>query len=187
MECMRATLGHSSDMRSAHSRHAFAALDNLIDRHYLITVTTEKASMEKTLAQYLRERNAATEAWVAEDPNNRWAGLYTEDLAHWAEIGVLTMRDFLRYEMETQYSDLHKDAYGFRPRGVNLSEWSYEELAEETDRLCRYMESQAEWEAEREALEMAYLQDEAEKENAARDEMPLPIDYVAANYQEGWL
>ena len=46
--------------------------------------------MTKTLAQYLRDRNAATEAWVAEDPTNRWAGMYTEDLTHWAETGVLT-------------------------------------------------------------------------------------------------
>lgn len=143
--------------------------------------------MIKTLAQYLRERNAATEAWVAEDPTNRWAGTYTEDLAHWAEIGVLTVRDFMRYEMETQYSELHKDAYGFRPRGVNLSEWSYEELVEETDRMYEYMASQAEREAEWQAQEMAYIQEAAEEENAARAEMPEPIDYVACKHQEGWL
>jgi len=28
-------------MRSEHSRHAFAALDNLIDRHYIMSVTKE--------------------------------------------------------------------------------------------------------------------------------------------------
>ena len=104
--------------------------------------------MTITLGQYLRERNAATEAWVAEDPDNRWAGMYTEDLAHWAEIGVLTVRDFMRYEMETQFSDLHKDVYGFRPRGVNLSEWTYEKLVDETDYLMRELEEQASYEAE---------------------------------------
>ena len=143
--------------------------------------------MSKTLAQYLRERNAATEAWVAEDPDNRWAGTYSEDLAHWAEIGVLTMRDFLRYEMETQYSDLHKDAYGFRPRGVNLSEWSYEELAEETDRLMCELENQAAYEAEYKARQ-AEIDAEQERERLAwLAEQPEKIDYVACKYQEGWL
>ena len=143
--------------------------------------------MEKTLAQYLRERNAATEAWVAEDPANRWAGTYTEDLAHWAEIGVLTMRDFLRYEMETQYWDLHKDVYGFRPRGVNFSEWSYEELVEETDRLMHELENQAAYEAEYQ-VRQAEIDAEQERERLAwLAEQPEKIDYVAANYQEGWL
>ena len=141
----------------------------------------------KTLAQYLRERNAATEAWVAEDPSNRWAGLYTEDLAHWAEIGVLTVRDFWRYEMETQYSDLHKDAYGFRPRGVNLSEWTYEELVEETDYLMTQIEHQAAHEAEHQRLEEEYRAQQEAEYDAWLAEQPEKIDYVAANYQEGWL
>ena len=140
-----------------------------------------------SLASYLADRNAATLAWVAEDPANRWAGTYTEDLAHWAEIGVLTVRDFMRYEMETQYSDLHKDACGFRPRGVNLSEWTYEELVEETERLCRYMDSRAEEEAEWDRREEEFrLEQEAERA-AWLAEQPEAIDYVACRYQEGWL
>jgi len=142
--------------------------------------------MTKTLAQYLRDRNAATEAWVAEAPD-RWAGMYTEDLAHWAEIGVLTVRDLMRYEMVTQYSDLHKDAYGFRPRGVNVSEWTYEELVEETARLFRHMESQAEADAQWEIQEAAYRAEQEAEHAAWLAEQPEPIDYVAANYQEGWL
>ena len=140
-----------------------------------------------TLAQYLADRNAATLAWVAEDPSNRWAGTYTEDLAHWAEIGVLTVRDLMRYEMETQYSDLYKDVYGVRPRGVNFSAMSYEDLSEETAHLMREMEQQAAYEAEYQAR-----QDEIEAEQelerlAWLAEQPEKIDYVAANYQEGWL
>lgn len=143
--------------------------------------------MEKSLAQYLAERNAATLAWVAEDPTNRWAGTYTEDLAHWAEIGVLTMRDFLRYEMETQYWDLYKDVYGFRPRGVNFSEWSYEQLVEETDYLMEQLEQQAAYDAEYEA-HYKEIEAEQEKERLAwLAEQPEKIDYVAHNYQEGWL
>lgn len=141
--------------------------------------------MTITLAQYLRERNAATEAWVAEAPG-RWAGTYTEDLAHWAEIGVLTVRDFMRYEMECQYSDIHKDAYGFRPR-VNLSEMTYDELVEDTDRMFHHMEMQVESDAEWQKREEEYRA-EQEKEHAAwLAEQPERIDYVACKYQEGWL
>lgn len=140
-----------------------------------------------SLAQYLADRNAATLAWVAEDPANRWAGTYTEDLAHWAEIGVLTVRDLLRYEMECQYSDLHKEAYGFRPRGVNFSDWTYEELCEETDRLWRHAEQEAAYEAEYQARQ-AEIDAEQELERLKwLVEQPEKIDYVAANYQDGWL
>ena len=142
--------------------------------------------MIKSLAEYLRERNAATEAWVAEDPDNRWAGTYTEDLAHWAEIGVLTMRDFLRYEMETQYSELYKDVCGFRPR-VDLSKWTYEQLVDETDYLIRELEQQAAYEAEYEARCAEIDAEQARELLAWQAEQPEKIDYVAANYQDGWL
>lgn len=140
-----------------------------------------------SLAAYLADRNAATMAWVAEDPANRWAGTYTEDLAHWAEIGVLTVRDLMRYEMECQYSDLYKEVYGVRPRGVNFSAMSYEDLSEETAHLMREMEQQAAYEAEYQAR-----QDEIEAEQEAERlawlaEQPEKIDYVACRYQEGWL
>jgi hypothetical protein len=149
-------------------------------------MNTEK-NMTQTLAQYLADRNAATLAWVAEDPDNRWAGTYTEDLAHWAEIGVLTVRDFIRTEMQTQYSDLHKDACGFRPHGVNTSDWTYEQLEVETERLYRYMESQAEYDAEWERQEEAYRLEQEAEHAAWLAEQPEAIDYVACHYQEGWL
>jgi hypothetical protein len=39
-------------MRSLHSRHAFAALDKLIDRHYIMSMTTE-ISMTDTVSSRL--------------------------------------------------------------------------------------------------------------------------------------
>ena len=35
------------------------------------------------LIKEIKSRNIKTKAWVAEDPKNRWAGLYPEDEAHW--------------------------------------------------------------------------------------------------------
>lgn len=140
-----------------------------------------------TLAQYIAQRNAETLAWIAEDPSNRWAGLIVEDLAHWAEQGILTVRDFQRHDLICTIWDLYRDVTGMRPRHMDFDSMSFEELEAEVASLWRMAEADAEREAEMQAQELAWLQEDAEAENVARDEMPLPIDYVAANYQEGWL
>ena len=43
------------------------------------------------LIKEIKSRNIKTKAWVAEDPKNRWAGLYVEDEAHWVERGITTL------------------------------------------------------------------------------------------------
>lgn len=143
--------------------------------------------MQMTLAEFLAAKNAETLAWIAEDPDNRWAGLIVEDLAHWAEQGVLTVRDFQRHDLICTIWDLYRDVTGMRPRHMDFDSMSFEELEAEVASLWRMAEADAEREAEMEAQELAWLQEDAEAENVAREEMPLPIDYVAANYQEGWL
>ena len=143
--------------------------------------------MTQTLAEYLRERNAKTEAWVAEDPANRWAGMYTEDLSHWAEMGITTVAQLERYEMETSIWDLFKEVHGFRPRHIDFNSMTDEDLKSEYKVLIDELELQAERDAEYGSYLMASLEDEALEEDKRRSEMPEPIDYVANNYQEGWL
>lgn len=143
--------------------------------------------MTQTLASYLRDRNAQTEAWIAEDPDNRWAGLLTEDLAHWAEIGIFTVEDFQRYDLIQLIWEMYRDVTGIRPRHMDFDSMSLADLQHEADYLGKRIEAEIEAEAEYERQEMIWAQEDAELENAARDEMPLPIDYVAANYQDGWL
>jgi hypothetical protein len=140
-----------------------------------------------TLAEHLRSLNAKTEAWISEDPDNRWAGLLVEDLTHWAEIGVLTVRDFQRYEMETSIWDLYKEVTGIRPRHMDFASMSFEKLECEYDYLLRQLEAQEE-------SDRAYLEHikEIEREQEAEHEawlaeQPEPIDYVACHHQEGWL
>lgn len=140
-----------------------------------------------TLAQYIAQRNAETEAWIAEDPDNRWAGLIVDDLAFWAEQGILTVKDFNRHNLECTIWDLHRDVYGTRPRHLDFKSMSYEELASECDRLGEQLARQVEADEQWEADMMAYAQEDAEIENVLRDELPLPIDYVACHHQDGWL
>lgn len=140
-----------------------------------------------SLAEHLRSLNAKTLAWIAEDPNNRWAGLYVEDLSHWAEMGILTVRDFKRYEMESTIWELYKDVTGCRPRHMDFSKMSYEELEKECDYLWRQMDAQIEADAEWKRREEEFrLEQEAERA-AWLAEQPEKIDYVACRYQEGWL
>ena len=140
-----------------------------------------------TLAEFLAAKNAETLAWIAEDPDNRWAGLLTEDLAHWAEIGIHTVAQYRRYDLETLVWEMYKDAMGFRPRHMDFASMTDEELEREADSLGRMISSQIEADKEWEAEMMVHAQEDAEEENVARDEQPLPIDYVAHNYQDGWL
>lgn len=140
-----------------------------------------------TLAQYIANRNTETLAWIAEDPNNRWAGLIVDDLVFWAEQGILTVKDFNRHNLECTIWDLYRDVFGTRPRHMDFKSMSYEELERECDLLGKMLEDEIKRNEEWEAEMIAYAQEDAEIENKARDEMPLTIDYVAANYQDGWL
>jgi hypothetical protein len=140
-----------------------------------------------TLAQHLANLNAEKLAWVAEDPDNRWTGLWVEDLSHWHEMNIFTVAQFKRYDLETLVWEMYKDAMGFRPRHIDFKSMSDEELQAEADSLGRMIESQIEADKDWEAEMISFAQDDAELENVQRDEAPLPIDYVAHNYQEGWL
>lgn len=78
---MRRSNDYQTDMRSAHSRVAFAALDNLIDRHYIMSMrqTMEKVYilLEKDLSTenvrvqgvYATLKNAEDEMWFLMDFN----------------------------------------------------------------------------------------------------------------------
>lgn len=143
--------------------------------------------MTMTLAEHLAALNAKTLAWIAEDPDNRWAGLYVEDLAHWAGYGVFTVAEFKRHEDIQLIWEMYKDVTGIRPRHMDFDSMSDEDLQQEIRYLSERMEYAIRDEEEMDYLSMLYAQEDAEEENVKRDEAPLPIDYVACHYQEGWL
>ena len=140
-----------------------------------------------TLAAHIAALNAEKLAWIAEDPDNRWTGLYVEELDFWAEMGVYTVADFKRHEDVQMIWEMYKDVTGIRPRHMDFDSMSDEDLQQEIRYLETQMEYSIEADAEWQAMEMAYAQEDAEQENIARDEAPLPIDYVACHHQDGWL
>ena len=129
-----------------------------------------------TLLELLQERNAKTRAWVAEDPENRWAGTLTEDLSHWEEYGVTTVEEFERYELETTIWEAYKDAYGVRPRHMDFKSMTIEELRQEADFLCNAAQEAADAEqkqAEEDVLAFKRLVDYAINLGADNEETAL--------------
>lgn len=143
--------------------------------------------MSMTLAQHLANLNAEKRAWVAEDPDNRWTGLYVEDLAHWAEYGVFTVAQFQRYELETMIWDMYKEVTGFRPRHLDFKSMSDKELND----LADYLGSQMERAIREDEEFLRMIEEEEAQKNAEKAawlaEQPEQIDYVACKHQEGWL
>jgi len=80
--------------------------------------------------------------------NAQWWTTTTTDLDHWAEMGVTTIAEYIRCNLESEYSDVHKEAFNFRPR--NYSHLSNEELQECIDRAVNSIRAEAEWEQEQE-------------------------------------
>jgi hypothetical protein len=104
------------------------------------------------LVAHIKAENAKTAAWVAEDPENRWAGYVVEDLAHWAEYNIHTVAEYEQYMLDVSYSDLYKEVYGVRPRYAagSVSQEDYDFLL---DCLEAQREAEKEWAAEEAAAE----------------------------------
>ena len=140
-----------------------------------------------TLAEFLAAKNAEKLAWVAEDPDNRLAGLLTEDLTHWAEIGIHTVEQYRRYDLETFIWEMYKDVTGIRPRHMDFASMSMEQLEQEADYLMREHKRQVEEDYGWETLSAEYAYQDALEEDMERAERPEPIDYIACHHQDGWL
>jgi len=107
------------------------------------------------LMAHIKAENAKTKAWVAEDPKNRWAGLYPEDEATWIERGITTVEALERDNLATYIYEGHKDAFGVKGRHYDFEAMSLEELRAEADYISRSVKEQMELEAnmEKEAIQ----------------------------------
>jgi hypothetical protein len=59
-----------------------------------------------------------------------------EDFKSWEEMTVLE-------QMQCQYWDMHKDAYGVRPRGIDTSTWTEADFLAEFKQLGEAIEREA--------------------------------------------
>lgn len=79
------------------------------------------------LQSFIEAENAA---WVAECEANG-STFYTttaSDADFWAYYGITTVAQYKRYTLEQSFWDLYKDVHGYRPRHLDLSDCSDEQL-----------------------------------------------------------
>ena len=119
------------------------------------------------LLQEIKSRNIKTKAWIAEDPKNRWAGLYPEDEAYWVEREITNLDELERDELATYIYDAHKTAFGTKGRHYNFNAMSLQELKDEADYISKACDEQMELEAkmEKEAIERF--------ENSIKEYLPM--------------
>jgi hypothetical protein len=105
-----------------------------------------------TLKEHLEARAAETAAWVAEDPENRFAASYTVDIDHWNEMGIYTVEQFELYSAKAEYYDLYKSVHGHRSgsRWVWGDDVTLETVKSELEFLYEEAKREAEYEAKRE-------------------------------------
>ena len=96
------------------------------------------------LINHIKAENAKTQAWIDEDPDNRWAGMIVEDPEHWKRMGVTTVEQYEHYMMSMTIYDLYKEVHGIRPRWYDFDSMSYEEMKKLYDGLLEELESQQE-------------------------------------------
>lgn len=107
--------------------------------------------MSQELADYIKAENDKTRAWVAEDPENRWATTWVEDLSFWAEMGITTVEAFRLSTAIQAYSDTYKEMYNIRPRWMDWTGATADEVEAELEKL--YARHAAEIEEARKAQE----------------------------------
>lgn len=120
------------------------------------------------LADALASRNAATLAWVAEDPSNRWAMTLVEDLAHWAEVGVTTAAELTHYLLVVDAFESHRSAWGSKPSWSTLMGMSDTELERDIELNCEQIREDLEREK---AHEFFLAQEEEAHKRAVSDAM----------------
>jgi hypothetical protein len=124
--------------------------------------------MIMSLLRHIEMLNAKADQMMAEEPG-LWMSKYTDDLAHWAEMGVHTVEDFKRNELINGISDASKDLYGCRLR-LNWDEMSIEDMEATYDNICKQLREQFEMEKEAEAFEAEL------KKGLSLDCEPLPYE-----------
>ena len=106
-----------------------------------------------TLLQHIESLNAQADLMMEQEPG-LWMSKYTDDMSHWADMGVFTVEDFKRNELINGISDASKDLYGSRMR-LAWDEMDIEDLEQTYENICYQLRLQyedekaaAEWEAE---------------------------------------
>ena len=107
--------------------------------------------MSITLLQHIESLNAQADLMMEQEPG-LWMSKYTDDMSHWADMGVYTVEDFKRNELINGISDASKDLYGCRLR-LDWDEMTIEQMESTYENICAQLRIQFEEEQAAEAWE----------------------------------
>lgn len=122
---------------------------------------------ERELLAHLEAEEARVKAWVAEDPQNRFAAYSVVDLDHWREYGVTSVAAYTKYNLVADIVDAHKEAYGFKPNWAHLMSLSIAELEDEDRKISAQLQDVLERE------EIIQAENAAEFERRITDAMAM--------------
>lgn len=77
------------------------------------------------------------QAWVAEDPANRWAALLVDDPAHWAGYGITTPEQFDHYLLVCDVFESTRSVFGYKPSWSHLDACTNAQLEAELETINR--------------------------------------------------
>jgi len=108
-----------------------------------------------TLKQHIESINAKSQAWIDEDPANRWAGMITTDMDYWAEQGIHTVEDYERDSLIAYIYEGHKDAFGVKGRHYDFDSMSMDDLRAEADYISNAVHEAMEAEKKQQEEDLA--------------------------------
>lgn len=105
------------------------------------------------LTKHLEAINIKAQAWVDEDPKNRFSGMVVTDPNHWAEYGIYTPSQYDRYVDENTLYELASTAYSKSyARSIDTASMSNDELQKAINEYSIQAEATMKQEAEEEAI-----------------------------------
>lgn len=111
------------------------------------------------LQAHLNAIRTRTEAWVAEDPANRWACYPVDEAEFWAKQGITTVEAFEHYMLVSQVFEMTREVWGYKPSWSHLNAASDESLREEVKSLSEHGKRQREAEEAEAKAEAARVAD----------------------------
>lgn len=95
------------------------------------------------LIKYIEAENAKSQAWMAEDSANRFAGVISTDPSHWEAYGITTVGQYRHYMTVESYIEMFKAVHGIKPRWMDFSKITVEEMESEMNSWSIMMDEQA--------------------------------------------
>lgn len=94
--------------------------------------------MKNKLLSYIQNHNLKAKKYNQENKaKGNFMGLIVDDMKHWSDYKIYTLRDYVRYQLETSVSELFKSIHGFRPHFLNFEKMGIRELRKELNELIK--------------------------------------------------